>query len=60
MKKQNIKDRVENTYRIGLEMRVVSDQKKEILKVGEDYGYEIVFKTILLDIMQSPKKKEIG
>ncbi len=47
----------EKAFRLGLEMRVDSDNKDEILKLGEDYGYEIVFKTIMLDIMESAKKK---
>ena len=51
-------DAVEKAYKLALETRVISDQKDDILQVGEDYGYELVFKTILLDIAESLKKNE--
>ena len=58
IKKQGLDS--EETYRLALEKRVISPQKNDIMEVGKKWGYELTFKTILLDIRDNLKKKEEG
>lgn len=40
-----------------LQMSMQSDQKVEIMAIGEEYNYKIIFETIIKDIAEKNEKK---
>lgn len=53
---ENTKD-IEDMFKKRIEWSVSSDDKEEILKAGEEYGYRNVFETILRDLKEKKEKK---
>jgi len=49
-------DGIEAVFKKRLELSIQSDEKEEILQLGEQYGYQNVFNTILEDVEQNRKK----
>ncbi len=46
---------LDNVFKRRLELSIGGDDKAEVLKVGEEYGYQRVFNTIMEDIAKSTK-----
>lgn len=40
-----------------LQMSMLSDSKAEIMAIGEEYNYKIIFETIIKDIAEKNEKK---